>query len=453
MSKVTESMQATPRGSLSVTRERAMLVGVLLPDANVDPANPLAELAALAESAGAEVVDSLVQKRLSPHPGLFIGTGKAREVKDRADAAEATVIVFDNDLSPRQIRGLEEIVERKILDRSELILDIFASRARTHEARLQVELAQLEYTAPRLRGMWTHLERIAGAAGGGGAGVVGGIGTRGPGERQIEIDRRLVKDRILQLKREIEEIDRRKLREIRAREDEFTVSLVGYTNSGKTTLLNRLTGAEQFAKDMLFATLDTKTTRWHLGDGSRILLSDTVGFIRDLPHRLVASFRATLEEAIHADLLLHVVDAASPFALHQVESVNAVLAELGCREHPSLLLLNKVDAVVDDTNLKILMHRSPESLPISAKTGQGLEALVERVRTVMKGKVVETMLRVPGADGRAIADIERYAHVLSRTYEDSTVLFRVRANQTQLAQLKGRHAGLKEVAEGEAASA
>lgn len=443
-------VQRTQRETLSVARERALLVGVLLPHSNVDMTNPLAELAALAESAGAEVVSSIVQKRLSPHPGLFVGTGKVKEIAERAEAFEADVVIFDNDLSPRQIRGIEETVQRKIIDRSELILDIFAGRARTHEAKLQVELAQLQYTAPRLRGMWTHLERIAGGAGA--AGDVGakavGVGTRGPGERQIEIDRRIVKDRIHQLKLEIDQIDRRKLREIHGRRDEFTISLVGYTNSGKTTLLNRLAGADQFARDMLFATLDTKTTRWRLGDGSSVLLSDTVGFIRDLPHRLIASFRATLEEAIHADLLLHVVDAASPFALHQVESVNTVLKELGCEERPTLLLLNKADAVTDDTNLRILARRFPSALTISAVRGDGLEQVLEHARNAMKGKVIEATLRIPSTEGRAISEIERYAHVLGRTYEDASVLFHVRANQTQLAQLKGRHPALQEVAGG-----
>lgn len=438
-------MEQHQRETLSIARERALLVGVLLPHTNVDMSDPLGELAALAESAGAVVVDALVQKRMAPHPGLFVGTGKAQEIRERADVSEANVIIFDNDLTPRQIRGLEKIVERKVIDRSELILDIFASRARTHEAKLQVELAQLEYTAPRLRGMWTHLERIAGAAGGAGAGVVGGIGTRGPGERQIEIDRRIVRERISHLKRDIEAIDARKLREIHARRNEFTVSLVGYTNSGKTTILNRLTGADRFAKDMLFATLDTKTVRWSLGDGASVLLSDTVGFVRDLPHRLIASFKATLEETIHASLLLHVVDVASPTALNQVESVYAVLDELGCREHRTILLLNKIDRLGDDTNLKILQLRHPDALPVSALTGEGFDALTERVRAELKGTVVEVTLCVPGSDGKAMAEIERFAHVIHRRYEDAAVIFQVRANQTQLAQLLGRHPTLRTI--------
>lgn len=435
-------MNELTREDLAVARERALLVGVLLPHSNVDFSNPLAELAALAQSAGAEVVDALIQRRMTLHPGLAVGTGKAAEILERADANDATVVMFDNELSPRQIRGLERIIHRKILDRSELILDIFASRAKTREAKLQVELAQLEYTAPRLRGLWTHLERIAGAGGATGVGAVGGIGTRGPGERQIEIDRRIVRDRIVYLKREIERIDARKVRLQKAREDEFTVSMVGYTNSGKTTLLNTLTGTKRFTKDMLFATLDTKTSRWPLGEGASVLLSDTVGFVRDLPHGLVASFRATLEETIHADLLLHVVDAASPFAVHEHEWAAAVIAELGCQDYPTITLLNKMDIVQDEAVANIIERRVPRTLPISAKTGDGLVELIEMVKTAMKGRVVSVTLRFPGTTstaGKLIAEIEHRAQVLQRRYIDAMVEFDVKINQTQLSQLNGRY--------------
>lgn len=445
-------LNPTHREDLTVAKERAILVGVLLPHTNVDPRDPLAELAALAESAGAEVMTSTVQKRLRPHPGHGIGKGKVQEVLELAEAHDASVIMFDNDLSPKQIRNLERLLQRKILDRSELILDIFASRARSHEARLQVELAQLEYTAPRLRGMWTHLERIAGAGGGKGAGAVGGIGTRGPGEKQIEIDRRIVKDRISHLKREIEKIDDRKVREIRTRENEFTVSLVGYTNSGKTTLLNRLTGENRFVKDMLFATLDTKTARWNLGDGAAVLLSDTVGFVRDLPHHLVASFRATLEEAIHADLLLHVVDAFSPFMFQQILAVNEVLKELGCFDHPTILLLNKMDAVKDEGLVELIELRSQESCRISALTGAGLDELARRVRERMKGKVARMLLTIPARLGKALAEVERLANVRSREYDNGSALLDVVMNRNQLLQLIGRHPAIRhqEIADGPA---
>ena len=276
-------MPKPPADGSADERERAVVAGVLLPNSNADFSNPLGELASLAESAGTHVVDSLLQKRMELSPTYAMGKGKLDELALKVEANDADVVIFDNDLTPRQIRALEKKVERKVIDRSELILDIFASRARTREAQLQVELAQLQYTAPRLRGMWTHLERIAGAGGGTAAGSVGGVGTRGPGERQIEIDRRIVKDRIAYLKRQIDDIDDRKQREVKSRGDQFTISLVGYTNSGKSTMMNKLTGIDRFAADMVFATLDTKTTRWDLGEGYAGLLSDTVGFIRNLP--------------------------------------------------------------------------------------------------------------------------------------------------------------------------
>jgi GTP-binding protein HflX len=257
------------------TPERAILVGVIT-DGSPLTGDPLAELAELVRSAGGETVARVVQRRRSYDAATCVGKGKVEEIRQKADAYEATVVIFDNDLAPSQIREIERMTERKVIDRSELILDIFASRARTHEARLQVELAQLEYTAPRLRGMWTHLERIAGAGGGTGAGAVGGIGTRGPGERQIEIDRRLVGKRVAFLKRQLGEIERRRRREVQARKDHFTVSLVGYTNAGKSTLMNALTTANTLSEDKLFATLDTLTRRWELGSGRHVLLSDTV---------------------------------------------------------------------------------------------------------------------------------------------------------------------------------
>ncbi len=417
-------MPVDPRKSLSVRQERAILVKVILDD---DPRteDPLAELAELARSAGAEVVSRVVQRRHAIHAATYVGKGKLEEIRQRADVFEADVVIFDNDLSPSQIREIEQATERKVLDRSELILDIFASRARTNEARLQVELAQLEYTAPRLRGMWTHLERIAGAGGATGVGVVGGIGTRGPGERQIEIDRRLAAKRIGLLKDQIAAIDRRKVREVLARKTHFTVSLVGYTNAGKSTLMNALTGAGAFTADRLFATLDTLTRRWDLGSGRHVLLSDTVGFIRDLPHHLVASFRATLEEALHADLLLHVADAASPDVEPQVAAVHGVLADLGADAKPALLLLNKADALRDETVLTVLRRQHPEALLVSAKTGQGLEGLRDEVDRRMRGDARRVTLSVPAHDGRALGFLERFAEVLERRFEDGRAILDV----------------------------
>lgn len=423
--------------------EKAILVGVLLPRTKADLRDPLGELTALAESAGVKVVDSMIQKRTTLAPATALGKGRMQELAEKVVALEADVVIFDNDLAPRQIRELEEAVGRKVIDRSELILDIFALRARTREAQLQVELAQLQYTAPRLRGLWTHLERIAGAGGATGVGAVGGVGTRGPGERQIEIDRRVVRDRISALRREIEEIDRRKQREVATRSDQFTVSLVGYTNSGKSTLLNKLTEAGVFAADLLFATLDTKTVRWNLGEGRSVLLSDTVGFIRDLPHHLIASFRATLEEALHANLLLHVVDVSSPTAWQQVESVDEVLKSLGCDQIPQLMLLNKIDAANDGTLAEMLATHRPEVLRISALTGEGLEALVTDVTRRAKGDAVDVTVVIPHTQGKLLTELSGLSDVIARRYTSDAAELDIRINRSQLRQLQGRYPKLK----------
>ncbi len=431
------------RTDLSVQRERAVLVKVILPGMNFDVRHPLRELAALADAAGAEVLDGLIQKRTAPSAKTYLGKGKVQELKERADACGADLIIFDNELSPAQIRELEAATQRKVLDRSELILDIFASHAQTHEAKLQVELAQLEYTAPRLRGMWTHLERIAGAGGATRAGAVGGIGTRGPGERQIEIDRRIVSDRVAMLKQQIEQIDRRKVQTIASRSEQFTVSLVGYTNAGKSSLMNALTDADQPVEDQLFKTLDTRTARWSLGGGQFALLSDTVGFVRDLPHRLVASFRATLEEAIHARLLLHVIDASAPDVLWQAESVQTVLDELGCGQSPTICLLNKIDLAGNESVVAVLENRLPRCLPVSAKTGAGLDRLVEMVLEEIRCQAAHVTVRTAVGNGRLIAEIDRMAEVAARRYTDSHVEMDLHIDRTQLDQLLGRYPELE----------
>lgn len=301
-----------------------MLAAVRLPDSNYDQANPFGELRSLAEQAGAEVVGEAEQRRQKPEAGTFMGTGKLRELKGLCDELRASVVIFDHDLSPKQIANIEKIVERKVIDRSELILDIFAGRAATHEAKLAVELAQLQYTYPRLRAMWDHLERIVGGAGG-----IAGVGTRGPGEQQLEIDRRLVQRRRLMLQAELEQIQARKRRMVQERKrDHFTIGIVGYTNAGKSTLFNALTAGGAYADDRLFATLVTRTREWTLAPGVSAMLSDTVGFVRDLPHHLIASFRATLEEATHADVLLIVLDVSDPAAELQYQTVISTLDEL-----------------------------------------------------------------------------------------------------------------------------
>lgn len=407
----------------TIAAERAVLVGLLLP--GQQPAgtryDPLAELAALSSAAGAEVVGRIIQKRPKICAATYIGKGKTSELAEYARGKEADVIIFDNELSPSQIREVETICERRVLDRTELILDIFATRAQTHEARLQVELAQLQYTAPRLRGMWTHLERIAGAGGGTKAGSVGAIGTRGPGERQIEIDRRIVSKRVSFLREQLERIDRRKLREVHGRSDYFTISLVGYTNAGKSTLMNALTGAGTYVADKLFATLDTKTRRWDLGGGQHALLSDTVGFVRNLPHHLVASFRATLEETIHSDLILHVIDAAGHDAPAQVSAVEEVLGEMGCADIPRINVLNKIDAIDDDSAIHILRVTLADPVEISAATGQGIEVLKDRVLGRMRDRYVRLTLGAAAANGKLVAYVSKHGHILGQEYADGRV--------------------------------
>jgi GTP-binding protein HflX len=376
--------------------------------------NPLEELQGLATTAGAVIVGGLTQKRLKINPSTYIGRGKLQELQQQIEANEADVVIFDNDLSPGQVRNLEKATSCKVLDRSELILDIFATRARSVEARLQVELAQLEYSLPRLRKMWTHLSRYSGP----------GIGLRGPGETQLEEDRRLVDARIRDLKHRLAEVQARREREVRSRREEHTVSLVGYTNAGKSTLMNALTGAGVYVEDKLFSTLDTRTRQWHICDWGRVLLSDTVGFIRDLPHHLVASFKATLEEARQARLLLHVVDASNPTAEEQIQSVNKVLAEMGCDKKPTLLVLNKIDRMADRSYLDVLMRHHPRAVPISAATGQGIEALGDSVIEMLAADFAEAEVETAASNGRVQAYLAAHAEIYRQEYLDNRVKIR-----------------------------
>jgi GTP-binding protein HflX len=426
-----------PREDLSVRRENALLVKVILSDAPMGD-NPLMELTELARSAGANVVGYVVQRRRAYHAATCVGKGKLEEIRQRADVYDAHVIVFDNDLSPSQIREIEAATSRKVIDRSELILDIFASRARTHEARLQVELAQLEYTAPRLRGMWTHLERIAGAAGGTGAGIVGGIGTRGPGESQIEIDRRLADHRVTLLKRKLAEIDQRKVREVRTRQDQYTASLVGYTNAGKSTLFNQLTGAQVLQSPKMFATLDPKLRAIELPSRRKMLLSDTVGFIRNLPHTLVTSFRATLEEVAQAEVLLHIRDANSTYGEEQKTQVERVLGELDCLAKPRIEVLNKID-LLDEHERAGLLERSKAGaeVAVSARTGEGMEALLAAIdRALHSDPQLTAELRVPQQEGAVLAAIEAGMVVHSREYEGNLVRLTVSGPASLIGRLR-----------------
>ena len=433
-------MAELKRTVLSVRQERAVLVGVIFPESNADPRDPLGELASLAKTAGARVVGQVLQKRQRPDAGTYVGSGKVEEIAALAKKNEADVILFDNDLSPGQIGAIERIVNEeaekkrgegiKILDRSELILDIFAGRAHTREAKLQVELAQMQYTYPRLARMWGHLERIAGG------GQSMGIGTRGPGETQLETDRRIVRKKISDLKSQISIIQERKSRQVEQRNaDNFTVCIVGYTNAGKSTLFNTLTAAGTYADDKLFATLDTKTRAWRLERGTEALLSDTVGFVRDLPHNLVASFKATLEEAVHADLLLHVMDVGHPHVEQQFNAVHTVLEEIGAKGKREFLLLNKIDTPEGEAAYPFWRTLYPDAIPISAKHGSGMDKLTERVYQELRGQQVDVTLEADVTNGRLIAFIESHTRIHDRQFVDGRIQLKAIMGKKTLADL------------------
>ena len=424
------------RQTLKVKKERAILVAAALGNIARDG---LVELTALAETAGAVVVDRFQQRIRKINPSTYIGKGKAEQLQSRVKRFKAEVIIFDNDLSPGQIRELEEITETKVIDRSELILDIFATRAKTRQARLQVELAQLEYTYPRLTRMWSHLDTVAGAGGGTAAGAVGGIGTRGTGEKQLEIDRRLVSKRITELKRELETIDKRRVREIDARKGLFKICLVGYTNAGKSTLLNTLTDADVLVEDRLFATLDTRTRRWVPTKAVEVLISDTVGFVKNLPHQLVASFKATLEETVNADLLLHVIDVSNPDAMEQIESVKKVLEEIDCGKKPILQVFNKIDAVRKISDFEMLRTIYPDAVSISARTGLGLESLSEAVVAQYKGTEVHIRVTYTHTSGKVTNFLRSQGKILDIQYSEDLVTAEARLGRNQLPELRHLH--------------
>ncbi|AMV22984.1 GTPase HflX [Gemmata sp. SH-PL17] len=399
----------TQREEFSVASEKAVLVSVALPERPwPNEADPCDEIRGLAESAGASVVGQLTQRRHDVQLATYLGSGKVGELHELVEGADADVVIFDNDLLPGQARNLEHALGVKVLDRSELILDIFASRARTAESKLQVELAQLEYSLPRLKQMWTHLSRQKG----------GGIGLRGPGETQLESDRRLVQHRIRDLKHKLNEVLARKEREVKSRSEEHTISLVGYTNAGKSQLMNTLTKAGVYVKNQLFSTLDTRTRQWHIRDWGRVLLSDTVGFIRDLPHHLVASFKATLSEARHAKLLLHVVDASSPQAEDHIRAVTTVLKELDCDQKPTLLVLNKIDKLADRSLLTLLETHHPRAVAVSGLTGEGIERLEDAVMEALAEDFAEAEIVTDSGNGRVLAFLNAHAEIYRQEFRD-----------------------------------
>jgi GTP-binding protein HflX len=414
------------RVDLSVKQKRAILVGVVLPGAQRDLDEPLDELRGLAQTAGVKEVGSLVQNRQVPDATTYLGKGKVAELKQLVELQRADTIIFDNNLSPSQTRNLEKELGKEIVDRSELILAIFATHARTHESKLQVELAQLLYMRPRLKRLWTHLERTEGA-----------VGSRGPGEQQLETDRRLIDARVVELRARLKEVEKRRERQVSQRHEHLTVSLVGYTNAGKSTLMNALTGADAYVADQLFATLDTRTRAWNIPRFGRVLLSDTVGFIRDLPHNLVASFRSTLEEARHADLLLHVVDASSPAAEQQIATVNEVLKEIGIDAARAVLVFNKTDVLRDRSLLDVLRVSHEHAVSVSAVQRTGLEQLGQLVAERLADGYVEATLETGVGNGRLLAYLAAHAEVVRKDYVDSRVTLQCRISRRYLSTLPG----------------
>jgi GTP-binding protein HflX len=400
----------------------------------------LKELALLADTAGLEVVGQTVQKLNRINPATLIGSGKVEEIKEAVAELGANVVIFDDELSPRHQRELEQAFgeNTKLLDRSALILDIFAQHAATHEGRLQVELAQYEYRLPRLTRQWTHLARQAG--GGSVRGGVAGVGLRGPGETQLEVDRREIGNRISKLKAELEQVraHRQRQRQQRDKAGLFLVALVGYTNAGKSTLLKALTNADVYIADRLFATLDPTTRRVTLPSGKEILLADTVGFIQKLPTTLIAAFRATLEGITEADMLLHVVDSSHPNLWQQVETVDDTLAEIDVPPIPRLLALNKIDRRTDGSPSLETWNASKYSavVEVSALTGTGLGELLETIEKVLKGSMIPMRLLLPYQEGQLIAWLHAQAVVEHEEHTDEGVLIRAHVPMASAARLE-----------------
>lgn len=395
-------------------RERIILVGLEHDGVSRwDLEDSMEELAQLADTAGAEVAGRVVQRLDRPTAPFYIGRGKAEEVARDSKSKGAASVVFDDELSPAQSRNLEEAMHCKVIDRTQLILDIFASRARTREGRLQIELAQLQYLLPRLTRMWTHLSR-----------QTGGIGTRGPGETQLEVDRRRVQDRIARLERDLAEVRKNRgvQREGRMRHNWPCASLVGYTNAGKSSLLNRLNGAGVPADDRLFETLDPTTRHIVLPNHQKVLLTDTVGFIRKLPHTLIESFKSTLEEVSFANLLLHVVDLSHPRHLEHIAAVDAVLSELGAQGKQTIMVFNKCDALADPGLAESQLARFPGSVAVSARTGAGFGQLIEEIQVRLAAWRMRGRYRIPLSEPALLAEIHRVGHVLDIAYENDFAL-------------------------------
>jgi GTP-binding protein HflX len=408
--------------------ERAILVGSILPrQRRHDVDEYLDELALLADTAGAEVVRRVVQDRKAIDPAYFVGKGKAKEISEQAKKLDLDLVIFDDDLTPAQIRNLESMTDVKVIDRSGLILDIFSRRAKSREAKTQVELAQLEYLLPRLTRRWQHLSRQE-----------GGIGTRGPGETQLEVDRRLVAKRISTLKAELQKISQQRDTRRRNRSDIYKVAMVGYTNTGKSTLLNTLTSADVATENRLFVTLDSTIRGLSLSPQLRVLLIDTVGFIRKLPHHLVASFRSTLEEAVSSDLLLHVVDISHPMFQDQIESVNLVLADLKIIDKPAITVFNKIDLLKNRNLVDRLRDKYDPAVFVSATRGYMLSDLLDSIRKVYEHEVIDTNLEVRSHVSEVLAEVGSLGTILDTDVQNGRFHLKFRISRVNLRKLENR---------------
>lgn len=388
--------------------EKAILVGILTPGApEWEVTYSLDELASLADTAGIKTLDTCWQARSTPHPATFIGKGKVEEVGVLVEELEADVVIFDTELSPAQIKNLEEILKVQVMDRSDVILIIFSERAKTHEAKLQVELAQLKYFLPRMKRLWTHLER-----------QVGGVGVRGGmGEKQIEIDRRIIQKKISKHEAELKEIEKQRQSRNSWRREMFSVALIGYTNVGKSTLFNRLTDSDVLVEDRLFATLDSTVRQMHIRD-QKFLLTDTVGFVRKLPHHLVASFRSTLEEARESDVLLKVMDITSPVLGEQLAAVNEVLEQLEIQNKPTIYVFNKIDQLTQEVDLSQYIPPGAPYVTLSAKTGENIDELQEMILATFSEQFQETTFVLPLTEPRWVAQIYDMGEIRAEEYLD-----------------------------------
>lgn len=397
---------------LKKEEEKVILVGVSLPGQE-DTGQLLDELAFLADTAGAREVGRVIQSRDQIHPATYVGTGKIMEIKDLLWETEASGIICDDELSPAQMKNLQDELEVKVMDRTLLILDIFAARAHTSEGKIQVELAQLKYRQTRLAGFGTALSRLG-----------GGIGTRGPGEKKLETDRRLIRERIGQLNRELKAVQRHRqvTREQRMKSYLPVAAIVGYTNAGKSTLLNRLTGAGILAEDKLFATLDPTTRNLKLPGGQEILLTDTVGFIRKLPHHLIDAFRSTLEEARYADLIIHMADISNPQVEAQMHTVYETLRELGVKDQPVITLLNKIDAVEEQPVIRDF--RADCTVAVSAKTDQGIEEFLHMIEGILRTRAICLEAVYPYQEAGKIQLIRRYGEIQEEAYQEDGIRIR-----------------------------